>query len=324
MKFKKNNKLFVSFPSGKFFLDFQTAVITGVCRSGKTTLGNLLSSHLDVEFSEEPWILNLLPTMVKLGVIERKIGAEMFNAYLHELMNQTVLLRQANFRPGDSSSIWIRKSAAEIFSRLVNLQTRADVDNFVKKNKPIFLLVMPESLLFNLPAIFNAVSDAKIIHVVRRGTDIAHLLSGKGWLSDEQLIRPPHARIYYQTTHKGKPFYLPCWIDPKDAKKFIGYSEYERGLIYWCALMEKMIESFEKSKNQKQCLMIKFEELMENPRKITEKAASFLNLKPSSMTEAVLREIRNYKNVREKIPVLPKELVARTKKIYEYFGYGWN
>lgn len=313
-----------SFPSGKFYLDFRTAIITGVCRSGKTTLGNLLSSYLNVEHSEEPWILDLLPAMTKLKMIGEKTGKDMFVAYLHELMNNTILLRQANFRPQDTSSIWIRKPAAEIFSRLVNLQTRADVKAFVEKNKPVFLLIIPESPLFNLPAIFDFVPDCKIINIIRRGTDVAHQFKGKGWLSNDQLTKPPHARIYYQTTHKGRPFYIPCWIDPKDAKKFIGYSEYERGLLYWCALMEKMINSLKKSKNKKRCLTVKFEELMENPRKTMEKAASFLNLKSSSMTETVLREIRNYKNVREEVLPLPKELVERAKKIYEYLGYGWD
>lgn len=314
----------MSFPSGKFYLNFKTAIITGVCRSGKTTLGNLLATYKNVEHAEEPWTLNLLPTMIKMGVIKRKIGAEMFNAYLHELMVHTVLLRQANFRPGDLSAIWTKKPEKEILSRLINLKTRADVLNFVKKNKSVFLLIMPESLLFNLPAIFDAVPDAKIIHVVRKGTDVAHLLSGKEWLSDKQLTRPPHARIYYETIRRSYPFYLPCWIKLKDAERFIASSEYERGLLYWCSLMENMIESLKKSDNKKRCMTVKFEDLVANPGKTTEKAAAFLNVKPSSMTGPILREVKNYKNIRAEVPVLPEELIARVKKIYKHFGYEWS
>lgn len=319
-----NDKKKYTFPSGKFYLDFRTAIITGVARSGKTTLGKLLATSRNVEYSEEPWILNLLSAMTKLKMISGETGKDMFVSYLHELMNDMILLRQANFRPDDDSSIWTKKTEKEIMSRLVSLQTRSDVKDFVKKNRPIFLLILRESPLFNLPAIFGFLPDCKIIHVVRKGTDVARQIKEKGWLSDKQLIKPPHARIYYQTIYKNKPFYIPCWIDSKDRKKFIGYSEYERGLFYWCTLMEKWVESFKKLKNKEQCMVIKFEELAENPKEIMRKAGLFFNMKPSPMAKAALSKVKNYKNISKKAPELPKELLARTKRLYKHFKYGWD
>ncbi len=312
-----------SFPSGKFYLKFKTAIITGVGRSGKTTLGNVLATNKNAEYCEEPWILNLLPAMVKLKIIDKERGGDMFNTYLHELMNEMILLRQVNFRPNDDSSIWTKKTRAEISLRLKSLQSRADIKNFVKKNKPIFLMILRESLLFNPAAIFDFLPDCKIIHVVRKGLDVAYDIKEKGWLSDKNLMRPPHARIYYPLTHRGKVFYVPCWIDPKDGKKFLGYSEYERALFYWCSLMESAIESFKKFEKKNQCMTIKFEEFIKNPRKIMQKANSFLKMRPSSITEKALRKIGNNPQICEKTPELPKELLIRTKKIYRDLGYDW-
>lgn len=314
-----------SFPLGKSSLNFRTVIITGLYRSGKTTLGNLLATNHNVEHSEEPWVLDALPILTKIGAIDEVLGKEMFVAHLHELMNDTVLLRRSNFRPGDASSIWTKKSPEEIFSRLVNLQTRADVADFVKKNKPALLLVIPNSPLFNLPAIFDFIPDCRVVHVVRRGVDVAYQIKEKGWWSDKQLIKPPHSRIYHQTMRRGRPFYVPCWIESKDVKKFIGYSEFERALFYWCVLAESMIKSLKKIKNKKhQWLTVKFDDLIHDPRGALAKVNSFLDMKPSSMTEKVLHEVKDYKNVRKEIPVVSKELVVRTQKLYKYFGYGWN
>ena len=320
-----NAKTEYSFPSGKFYLKFKTAGVIGVPKSGKTALGNLLATHRNVEYYEEPWLLGVLPAMVKFEMIDGEVGKDMYVTYLHELMNDLILLRQANFRPNDGSSIWTKKTAAEIFSRLVSLRSRSDVKNFVKKNNPIFLMAMSESSLFNLPAIFDFLPDCKIIHMVRRGIDVAYQIKKKGGLSDEQLAKPPHARVYRPAADKHPPFYMPCWVDPKDESKFMEYSEYERALFYWCVLMENMMDSYKKLKGKsRRVLTIKFEDLIKNPRKMLKKANLFLNLEPTSLTETALRKIDNYGKICEKAPELPEELLIRTKKIYKYFKYGWD
>lgn len=322
MNSRKKNQY--TFPSGKFYLDFKTVGLMGVPRSGKTTLGNIIATTQGAEYYEEPWLLGVLPAMVKLGMIGPEVGKDMYVTYLHELMNDLVLLRQANFRPNDDSSIWTKKTRAEIAFRLKSLQSRSDVKNFVRKNKPYFLMPLSESSLFNLPAIFDFLPDCKIIHVVRRGIDVAYQIEKKGGFSNEQLKQPPHARIYYPITYRGAVFYMPFWVSPKDIGKFFKYSEYERCLFYWCTLMEKEIASLKKLKNKKRnVLTIKFEDFITDPRDMLRRVNSFIGAKPSSMTHAALRKIKKNQD-NKKSPPLPKELLERTKKIYNYLHYDWN
>ena len=213
------------------------------------------------------------------------------------------------------------------------MQTRSDVANFVKKNKPTLLLVIPNSPLFDLPAIFDFVPDCKIIHIIRKGADVARQIEEKGWWSDEQLTKPMHSRVYYQTTHKGKPFYVPCWIEPKDAKRFIKHTEYERAFFYWCSLAENMVKSLNRVRNKKRQIMtIKFDDFIKNPRNVLTKINSFLNIRSSSMTEKALQEICGYQKISENhpqnypelSPKLPHDLLVKAKKIYKHFGYGWD
>ena len=160
--------------------------------------------------------------------------------------------------------------------------------------------------------------------MVRKGLDVARQIKEKRWFSDEQLARPPHAQIFRSATRRGKVFYVPCRIAPADAKKFLGYSEYERGLFYWCVLVENAAKSLENLRKKKQCLLVKFEEFLENPRKIMKQASSFLDLKPSAITETALHKIKNYRALSGQAPKLSGELLARTKALYKYLGYGWD
>jgi len=315
-------------------LNFQTAIVTGIGRSGKSTLGNILATNKNVEYSEEPWLLNLLSAMTELNILDKEVGKDMFTSFLHELMNDMVLLRAANFRPDDGSSIWTKKTPQEILSRLSDIKTRDDVQNFIKTKKPTLLLILRESPLFNLSAIFDFLPKTRIIHVVRSGIDVAYNLEEKGWNSDRQLAKPSLARIFYSVAHKGKTLYIPYWIDLKDAKTFIEYSEYERGLFYWCALMEKLVSFLEETKSannsvfarkiSKQYKTIKFEDLLASPTKVFEEASLFCGMEPSVITDTELRKIAAYRCVCKRAPALPKELLARTQKIYSYFEYDWR
>lgn len=316
------NKYF--FPSGKFYLKLRTAIVAGVGRSGKTTLGNLLAKNRSVEHSDEPWLLHTLPVMVKLKIIDKEIGKDMFLTYLSELANDIILLRQANFRPGDLSSVWAQKTIAEIRSRLVKLKGRSDAINFIKKHKPLFLLTLSGDPALDLPVVLDFLHNSKIIYMVRRGIDVAREVKEKKWLSDAELIRPPHAQVFRSTKYKGKFFYMPCWVATKDERKFLEYSEYERGLFYWCVLVENGLKALEKLRVKKRCMIIKFEELLEDPRKIIEKASSFLNIKQPPLVETDLCRIRNYRKISAKLPRLSKDLLIRAKALYKYLGYEWN
>ena len=89
-------------------------------------------------------------------------------------------------------------------------------------------------------------------------------------------------------------------------------------------LVENAARSLENLRKKKQCLTVKFEELLENPRKIMKQTSSFLNLKPSALTETALYKIKNYLMVRRPYPKLSRELLVRTKALYQYLGYGWD
>lgn len=318
---RKANDYF--FQPDSFRLKFRIAIIAGVNRSGKTTLGNIFATAKNVEHSDESWLLNTLPIMVKLGMIDEKIGKELFLNYLSELVNDMILLRRANFRPGDLSSIWGQKSYKDIFLRLKTLESRKDVKSFLKAEKPLLLLNLSASAMFALPLLSAWLSDAKIIHVTRRGQEVARDIERKKWFSNDQLIKPINAQIYKKVKHENKTFYVPWWVSPKYGKRFLNYSEYERCIFFWCSMIGYAKDTAERLSAKNKCITIAFEDFVASPLEKLKQVSAFLNIKPTTLTRKVLRKFNNFKSTErdQKPPVLPKNLANQVKKTYQYLSY---
>ncbi len=117
--------------SEKFYIDLEDVeilIITGVCRSGKTLLARFLSTMSNTIYFDEPWVQMTLPIMQGLKLIDKNIAKNLFQAITKETINDGVLLRNANFRPDDQSTILNQKSKGEINFRLNDLKSRMDVE----------------------------------------------------------------------------------------------------------------------------------------------------------------------------------------------------
>lgn len=65
-----------------------------------------------------------------------------FPAIYKEQINGHVLLRNANCRPNDLSSIWNYKEDTEIFGCLVNVNTKDQAKEYIINEKKVFLFML--------------------------------------------------------------------------------------------------------------------------------------------------------------------------------------
>jgi len=282
--------------AGMHHMDFRVAIITGVSRSGKTLLGQLLGSMHYVEHIDEPWLPMMLPVMQEKGLIDREVARMLLQAFTEELMNDTVLLRRANFRPSDQSSIWISKGAEEIFSRLVNLYSRNDVRRHVRENDSVLLYNLAETNPF-LSFFIETFPHCKIIHVIRNGLDVALAAADKQWFSDSQLKNPLNNQVFrvYQRTGSPEQYYLPWWLQEEDSEAFLDMGDFARGLCYWRSLLEQSQKQIKKLKttNPNVYFELKFEDLIQNPVRVLDDITAFLDVSPSNQTASVLSTIED-------------------------------
>lgn len=323
----KSEKNRYFFHAGTNNMDFRLVIITGVCRSGKTLLGKLLGSMRNVEYDDEPWLPMMLPLMQDQGLISPAVAKDLLRAFTEEVFNDIILLRRANFRPRDKSTIWNLKDAVEIFERLIILHTRDDARNYAKEKDPILLYVLPE-IIPALSFLIETFPHCKIIHIIRNGLDVAFSVAEKQWFSDNSLNQPRNnylIKSYYNKT-SSVSCYLPWWVKDGEEEKFLELSDFARGLYYWRRIFEigeKQREEFELN-HPDIYKEVKFEDIIRNTMKVVNDLANFLDAATTPQTALISNTIDTEileNKTRYPINELPIDEIKNAKKLLHKLGY---
>src|SRR3990167_8986664 len=269
---------------------FPIVIITGTCRSGKTLLGNLLATCKQIEYADEPYFPMMLSITAKSGKIDSEFAMGLLNASLSELFNNLLLLRAANFRPGDLSTIWDKKSPEEILNRLINLKTREEAMNYAKQNKAQLIVTLAEATPF-LDFIIKALPKATVIHVIRNPFQVAAEIALKKWFSNAQLLNPLNAQPYLIFQDSSNTWYMPWWVYDHEYEYFLNLSDYDRGLYYWWVLMDTGMKAFNLLNCQK--LIVYYQDLVANSLQTFKKISNLLGLDPGKLTDIKLKTIEN-------------------------------
>lgn len=273
-------------------------ILTGCCRSGKTSLGLLLGSMRHVEFVEEPWTALELPVMQRMGLIGRAAAADMMRAYVEELFNDTILLRAANFRRSDESSIWRRKSRAEIAHRLTALRSRADVIEYTKKNRSTLVLSLTQTAPC-LDFLREAFPQAVVIHLVRQAVPVALAGDWKRrslFMTDDQLESSLDNDLYYDFKPAGRrrTLAIPWWVPRRRVREFLALPERGRLLFYWLMMHQGGVEASEKRLPGRSAAYwrLKYESLAADPLAVTARIGRLTGARPTAKTRQLAKALR--------------------------------
>ncbi len=223
-------------------------------------------------------------------------------ANFNELFNDLILLRGANFRPNDLSSIWSKKDHLEIFHRLANLHTRNDAAQYARTNGSMLVVTLAECTPF-LGFLAKALPGVRVIHVVRNAYDVAHDVAEKKWFSDDQLVTPAMAQLYTRIDHDGAVWHLPWWVGDEDQSYFIKLTDYERGIYYWCSLMERGLESLRSCPCGE--IFLRYEDLVIDPQSAFDRVAGALGLSAGPLTTRKIAEVQGRGSIAPRVPIDP-------------------
>ncbi|MGE4348923.1 MAG: hypothetical protein AB7D28_04090 [Candidatus Berkiella sp.] len=251
---------------------FKYIFIVGSSRVGKTSLASYLAKEQCFEFLDEPWLPMFLPVLLRTRQLSKEAGLAMLNSYLDELGNNILLYRRGNFRFRDASSIWKFKSIKMVVKRLVQLNSRSDAIEYAKKNHTRILITLPETTPF-IDDFLNLSPDFLVIYMTRNQEDVVKEYLGRQWLSDDQLIQPKNNQPYRIFILNEKKYYLPWWIDEKDAENFIGLDDRARAEFSYLFFNNEAILALQRLEpdNEKRVLKVDFDTFIKRPDTIREK-----------------------------------------------------
>jgi len=266
--------------SAKFYKKFtrNLLIVTGACRTGKTTLCKALAHNQRVEFLDEPWLPMFLPVLLDQGQLNSADAGALLQAYFDELCNDMLLYRRANFRPEDSSSIWSFKKAKDIFYRLNKVNSRDDVEAWITENNTVFVIALPEVTPF-IRYFLTAFTTCLVLNMSRDDEAIAKLIADKSWYGDQQLIQPINNQPYHLHRVNGMAYHLPWWLECEQFDKFISQDDYHRGLIYaqhFSSVFECQKNSLPASQLQR-LLNIDFDQYVNNENVVLKQIHGFID-----------------------------------------------
>ncbi|MDC0966623.1 sulfotransferase [Alphaproteobacteria bacterium] len=274
--------------------EFQSIIITGARRSGKSLLGNILATCNEVEYSEEPYPIMSFPLAVKKGGMDMRFASMYLNTQVVQLFIESILLRNANFRVRDLSSIWTKKTPEKILNRITQVKTTAEAWDYIKRNNSSFVMTLPEVLPF-LNIFDQALPRVKFINVVRNGFDVASDVAQKCWYTNDRFERPETSNCY-RIYNDYRKWYLPWWVKHGDEDVFLNYNIYEKALYYWLAVNRTSSTS---KVDQKNVLVVNYDDLVCNPMDQLRTIFKFASLEPAELSQSEIDKIN-------KRPVLPE------------------
>tara|TARA_B100001248_G_C27350110_1_gene440889 strand:+ start:346 stop:1326 length:981 start_codon:yes stop_codon:yes gene_type:complete len=309
--YMKNNSL-----KSISLINKQILFIDGLSRSGKSLLGPIIGSLKKTYPMQHQNLIDNLLQLLQLNLVNIKVCKSLINIFLNESIYYLNLSRCVNFRPRDNSSV-LKDKNYKLFIKNLSRKEGDHVINQIKDEKklPIY---MSHDLLSVIDLLDKIIPNFKIIYVLRNPIDNIYSFHSKynkrykGKKYD--LNNPRFFSLAFEKKRRLIPYYAT-----KNSKLFLKLNNLEKSTYYYLKIIEKSQRKFANFKNKNKIKVVRFDDLVQDPKRIIYQFEKFLNTKTSSFTKIACKiekipRLINYKKRKEKFIFLKKNI---NKKLFK-------
>ena len=288
--------------------------IAGTCRSGKTTLGQILSSGKYCGLNEEEYILQKFNLLYQQEIGMRDYLQEIFEYHIDEIYHDVILCRNANFRKNDLSSIYKNTLKSELKYRM-NLDGVRDAAEYNKKFKFKLIQILTESVDIN-----NLFKNMKckplgVLNIIGHYNQVSTEIANKKWFLSKNF---KGSNLFLATReykiNKSK-YYLPWWVKNGDEEYFLDLNLFSRGLYYWYVINKRIMLSKNTSTKYKTYNI--FYDDIKHDTNIIKSLMSEYKIKSTSLTKNLLNDIVSRSNTNHFYPHrADRDLLDKCQKLY--------
>jgi len=286
-------------------------IISGVTRSGKAMLMQIVSSMNNVEKSTMNILMEQVYYLHQIKMISFDVANLLLRRSYNVLSSNLIHGRELNFKKDDYTSFYNYKNPMLYIERS---KKEIDKEKTKKIKKKIYIPLMLHFASPSYRMLIEAFPNCKIIDMVKNPVEIAYSWIKKGY-GENWCKDPNYSVLSLNDKNKYVPYYAYKWEN-----KYLSLNKYDRVVA--------SIEYFEKKRNieikklnknlLKKIHVINFDEFVFNTKKSLKNLENFLKLKKSNFTKKVLsrekcpRE-KNIAQLQSKRDFIKKKL---TKKYY--------
>ena len=261
--------------------------VDGITRVGKTMLCNLLAYIRNVSSPQMIDPLEQLLPMYATGSIDRNAVSAFLRIYLNKQFYNFKLSRDVNFRYDDLTSVHNSYRTKELFQNLHKADGDAVIDEL--RNDADIFQFMTHDLMTHYSLFKDLNIDVKVLELMRHPVDTVHSWYARGWGERFDNDDPRSGTTLYKYGDKTIPHYV---LGAED--QYLCLNPMEKCIFMHNRLINKTLIQYgqlsldEKSK----ILLLKFEDILQQPSHQIEKICHFLDSEPTEYIEKALHDAR--------------------------------
>ncbi len=253
-------------------------IVDGFPGCGKTMLSPIISSFSKVELMQYSPLIEQICELFGLKKIDSDIAESMIRMNADLMIYETMMARNANFRPSDLSSIF-RDQPAKHFKRLFKKGDEF-IPAIIKEEEPI--LHLTTHMLYPAINLLEKSLKEKLIFIEVVRHPLYMIIQHE--MNIKNLDDPRFQHIRYMNSEKEYTFYVEGW-----EKEFDKSNSFERAIYSMKWYFDKVKQIAENS-----ALIIPFETFVKSPD-------NFLNVIADSLSSNIDKSVKREMN-KQKVP----------------------
>ena len=271
-------------------------IVNGFPGCGKTMLSPIISSFSKVELIQYSPLIEQICELYNLKKIDTDVAESMIKMNADLLIYESMMARNANFRPSDLSSIFKDKPIKH-FSRLFR-QGDELIPDIIKKEEPI--LHLTTHMLYPSIRLLERSLKEKLIFIEVVRHPLYMIIQHE--MNINNMDDPRFQHIRYMNSGKEYTFYVEGWED-----EFDRCNSYERAIYSMKWYFDKIKKNADNSS-----LIIPFESFVKNPD-------DFLNKISCSLSAKIDKDVKK-EMIKQKVP---REHLSDGPALDIYKRCGW-
>ncbi|CAM3852856.1 sulfotransferase domain-containing protein [Aquirufa aurantiipilula] len=246
--------------------------VDGITRCGKSLFSNILPTLKNTEQLQFFVLLEHIVPALSFQMISPEYAKSSVRTIMNELAYNQLLSRNANFRPGDQTSVLKHPNAEQYFKRLSAEEGDSIIDELRKRNR--LFPFMTHDMMVNLEFLDLLEIDYKMIHVLRHPVDMIHSWFIRGW--GERFLNDPRSfTLSIDFESKNLP-----WYCNGVEKTWLKLNPMERCVFTVLNLIECTINQYNKAKYPSKIHNVVFEDFVQDTQIEMDKICQFLGTEP--------------------------------------------
>jgi hypothetical protein len=257
-------------------------ILDGLSRAGKFLLGSVVASMTNVEYFQNPLLLETALYLTRLGKIDIETAKILVQTDIDFNSYNMAIGRGLNLREEDESSILNSVNPEKFLLRAKSENPKLLVEDFYRQNS-LPLYISHEGIC-NLGILFSIYPSLNMISAQRNPISLIISWFKKGWGS-RWGVDPKSFSIAFAAKGSPVPWFAVDWAD-----EYSRLNEMDRIVksIYSLSLMARTSYNDLSESQRLKLLFVDFDQLLKSPSKEVLKVSRFIGREPDENIAKVL------------------------------------